>query len=102
MIEVIEWTGDEATVLIADQEKTILYVYTPMCGTCQLAKKMLTVVEAAIVDLKIGMLNLNYAPQLAREYAIESVPCLLVFENGTLVKKLYAFHSVEYLYRELQ
>lgn len=102
MIEVIEWTGDEATVLIADQEKTILYVYTPMCGTCQLAKKMLTVVEAAIADLKIGMLNLNYAPQLAREYAIESVPCLLVFANGTLVKKLYAFHSVEYLYRELQ
>ncbi|MBJ3793298.1 thioredoxin, partial [Bacillus sp. OA1] len=27
---------------------------------------------------------------------------LLVFENGTLMKKIYAFHSVEYLYTELK
>ncbi|ABS23785.1 thioredoxin [Bacillus cytotoxicus NVH 391-98] len=102
MIEVIDWTGAEATNLIVNQEKTVLYVYTPMCGTCQLAKKMLTVVEATIVDLEVGMLDLNYAPHLAREYEIESVPCLLIFENGTLKKKIYAFHSVEYLYKELQ
>ncbi|AWC30381.1 thioredoxin family protein [Bacillus cytotoxicus] len=102
MIEVIDWTGAEAANLIVNQEKTVLYVYTPMCGTCQLAKKMLTVVEATIVDLEVGMLDLNYAPHLAREYEIESVPCLLIFENGTLKKKIYAFHSVEYLYKELQ
>ncbi|MCQ8147219.1 thioredoxin, partial [Weissella confusa] len=41
----IDWTGAEATALIENEEKTVLYVYTPMCGTCQLAKKMLTVVE---------------------------------------------------------
>ncbi len=40
---------------------------------------MLTVVEMTIEDLKIGMLDLNYAPHLAKEYGIESVPCLLVF-----------------------
>ena len=102
MIAVIDWTGAEATALIADQEKIVLYVYTPMCGTCQLAKKMLTVVEATISELEIGMLDLNYAPHLAREYEVESVPCLLVFERGTLMKKIYAFHSVEYLYKELQ
>lgn len=59
MIEVIDWTGAEATALIENEEKTVLYVYTPMCGTCQLAKKMLTVVEMTIEGLKIGMLDLN-------------------------------------------
>ena len=53
-----------------------------MCGTCQLAKKMLTVVEMTIEDLKIGMLDLNYAPHFAKEYGIESVPCLLVLKMG--------------------
>ena len=67
MIEVIDWTGAEATALIENEEKTVLYVYTPMCGTCQLAKKMLTVVEMTIEGLKIGMLDLNYAPYLAKE-----------------------------------
>ncbi|MGQ0440684.1 hypothetical protein ACT4UT_29935, partial [Bacillus sp. B-TM1] len=57
MIEVIDWTGAEATALIENEEKTVLYVYTPMCGTCQLAKKMLTVVEMTIEDLKIGMFH---------------------------------------------
>ncbi len=66
MIEVIDWTGAEATALIEDEEKTVLYVYTPMCGTCQLAKKMLTVVEMTIEGLKIGMLDLNYAPHFAK------------------------------------
>lgn len=98
----IDWTGHEAAVAVRDQEKTVLYAYTPMCGTCQLAKKMLTVVEVALPHLEIGMLNVNYAPHFAREYQIESVPCLLIFEKNQLVKKIYAFQSVEYLYTELQ
>ncbi|MEH7463200.1 thioredoxin family protein [Bacillus thuringiensis] len=98
----VDWTGYEAEVAVRDQEKTVLYVYTLMCGTCQLAKKMLTVVEVALPHLEIGMLNVNYAPHFAREYQIESVPCLLIFEKNQLVKKIYAFQSVEYLYMELQ
>ncbi|WP_020063231.1 thioredoxin family protein [Bacillus sp. 123MFChir2] len=98
----IDWTGYEAEVAVRDKEKTVLYVYTLMCGTCQLAKKMLTVVEATLPHLEIGMLNVNYAPHFAREYQIESVPCLLIFEKNQLVKKIYAFQSVEYLYMELQ
>ena len=31
-----------------------------------ISKKMLTVVEMTIEDLKIGMLDLNYAPHLAK------------------------------------
>lgn len=98
----IDWTGDEATAAVLERDKTILYVYTPMCGTCQVAKKMLTVVEAALSYIEVGMLDLNYAPHFAREYEIESVPCLLIFEQEKLVKKIYAFHSVEYLYNELK
>ncbi|CAM4405339.1 thioredoxin [Bacillus manliponensis] len=98
----LEWTGAEATDAVIKRDKTILYVYTPMCGTCQVAKKMLTVVEAALSHVEVGMLDLNYAPHFARDYEIESVPCLLIFEQGKLVKKIYAFHSVEYLYNELK
>ncbi len=97
-----EWTGDQAVERILNEEQTILYVYTPLCGTCQLAKKMLTVVEAALPSLKIGMLDLNYAPHLAREFQIESVPCLLLFDKGELTKRIYAFQSVDFLYHELK
>jgi thiol-disulfide isomerase/thioredoxin len=85
-----------------DTGPLILYLYTPFCGTCQLAKKMLTVVEAALPSLDIYMANLNFLPKQALDWGIESVPCLLVFENGSVIHKKYAFHSVEHVYQILK
>ncbi|UOY90999.1 thioredoxin family protein [Ectobacillus sp. JY-23] len=98
----IEWTEQEAMKRANEPSKTVLYAHTPLCGTCQLAKKMLTVVEAALPSLEIGMVDLNYAPVLARTYEIESVPCLLVLHEGKVYKQIYAFRSVDYLYHELK
>ncbi|MBS2970438.1 thioredoxin family protein [Metabacillus sp. KIGAM252] len=79
-----------------------LYLYTPFCGTCQLAKRMLTVVDEALPETDIYMANLNYLPGYAEKWEVESVPCLLVFENGHLKTKQYAFQSVEFLYTLLR
>ncbi|MFC5773003.1 thioredoxin family protein [Ectobacillus antri] len=98
----IEWTEQEAMKRAIEPGKTVLYAHTPLCGTCQLAKKMLTVVEAALPELEIGMVDLNYAPDLARTYEIASVPCLLVLHEGKVDKQIYAFQSVNYLYDELK
>ena len=53
-----------------------------MCGTCQLAKKMLTVVEMTIEDLKIGMLDLNYAPHLAQSMGLKVYLVYLFLKMG--------------------
>ncbi|MFX3625718.1 MAG: thioredoxin family protein [Ectobacillus sp.] len=97
----IDWTGNEVFERIKKDDLAIVYVYTPLCGTCQVAGKMLAVVEAAVPALQIGKADLNYVPRLATDYEIESVPCLLIFRNGQMINKIYAFQSVEYLYREL-
>ncbi|OKL37715.1 thioredoxin family protein [Domibacillus mangrovi] len=81
--------------------KAALYVYTPMCGTCQVAGKMLDVVEAMNIDLPLERVNLNYHEDLAREFGVESVPCLLLISEGKLKKKVYAFQSVPYIYEEM-
>lgn len=98
----IDWTELQANDKISQRELAIIYLYTPLCGTCQVAKKMLTVVEAAVPGLDIGMINVNYARELALSYEVESVPCLLVFQQGKILKRIYAFQSVEYLYHELK
>lgn len=87
---------------IHQQKRTVLYLYTPFCGTCQLASKMLSVIETIMPSISILMKNLNYIPEYAKEWGIESVPCLLIFENGKIIKKIYAFHSVDYLYQLLK
>lgn len=97
-----EWTETKVN-LILDQGSTFcLYVYTPMCGTCQVASKILTISLELVPQLLVGKMNINFFPDIARQYEIESVPCLLIFEQGILLNKIYAFQSVPYIYSLLK
>jgi len=97
-----EQTYDEFTKMMENQEINFtLYLYTPLCGTCQVAGRILSVTEELFPSLQMFKTDLNYSPKLAEDYQVESVPCLLLFQNGELKEKIYAFHSVPYLYEKL-
>ena len=97
-----EWTKEQWQEALKQEQLVALYLYTPMCGTCAVATKMLTVVEVLLPQLPIGKANLNYIEELAHEYEIESVPCLLVGREGNVTQKVYAFQSVLNLYEILK
>jgi thioredoxin 1 len=96
-----EYNEADVEELLQGKYTGFIYLYTPLCGTCQTASKILTVLEELIKDLPFIKSNLNYAPNLALSYSMESVPCLLVIKEGTVLEKIYAFHSVPYLYEKL-
>ncbi|MDT8859952.1 thioredoxin family protein [Alkalihalobacillus sp. MEB130] len=81
---------------------TAVFVYTPLCGTCKLASKMMTVVESALEPFPIFSLNINHSPAFAQNWKIKSVPCLLLFQKGLGVERIYAFHSIGYLHSMLK
>jgi predicted RecB family nuclease len=90
-----EWeTGSWEKELAAPGAPGVLFVHTPLCGTCALARKMLGVVEAMMPELAIASANLNVMPGLAERFRIESVPCLLVRERDGTWSKTYRFGSV--------
>ncbi|WP_223701420.1 thioredoxin family protein [Sutcliffiella deserti] len=93
-----DWTKSLLLEEIEKDQITVIYFYTPMCGTCQVAKKMLEVTKELFPSFQFGMLDVNYIPDISVKWEIESVPCLMVFQNGEILEKIYAFHSVEYLY----
>ncbi|MDP4086352.1 MAG: thioredoxin family protein [Bacillota bacterium] len=97
----IDMTNKDLNSLIKNNPTLLVYFYTPLCGTCQIASKMLRVVEH-LTKLQIGMINANFAPDIARHFKIESVPCLLFLENGEKVDEIYAFHSVPYLLEKMK
>ncbi|MGM7722488.1 thioredoxin family protein [Metabacillus sp. Hm71] len=92
----VEWEKKQLT--IQNEGLMFLYLYTPMCGTCQVAKRMLSVIDELLPSITIHSLNLNYFPTEAKELEIESVPCLLIYENGLEKERVYAFQSVSYLH----
>jgi thioredoxin 1 len=102
MLIMQEWNYEQLKDNLLKNKRCAFYLYTPFCGTCQVAGKMLEVVSELIPHLPIGKANLNIIPRLANDYKIESVPCLLLFEHGKIVEKIYAFHSVPYLLERLK
>lgn len=96
-----QWTIEDWNRAKQADELTAFYLYTPMCGTCAVASKMLSVVEAMRPDLQIGKADLNYIQEIAETHEIESVPCLLIHRPGQPAEKLYAFQSVPYLLDKL-
>lgn len=94
----MEVTLQQLDETIAQHDLVGLYVYAPMCGTCQLAKRMIEIVEQLCPHVSFCQTDINYMPERAVEWKIESVPCFMLFRNGTMIQKLYAFHSVPYLY----
>lgn len=96
-----EWSKKEWEEVVNENETTAFYLYTPMCGTCIVASKIMEVVEHLVPNVPIGKANMNYMEQLAVEYKIESVPCLLISKEGKVVEKVYAFQSVQNIYEKL-
>ena len=96
-----QWTKEQWEQIM-QQPKSAFYIYTPMCGTCEVAKKFLDVIEQLLPQLPLGMANINYLGDLAHTLKIESVPCLIVSRNGEIEQKIYAFQSVPYLYEILK
>ncbi|PLR82878.1 thiol reductase thioredoxin [Bacillus canaveralius] len=96
-----EWTREDIEKQLEAGGPAVIYFYTPLCGTCQLAGKMLEVAAMLFKEVPIGQANLNFVPEFSELLTVESVPCLVIFKDGKLQEKLYAFHSVPYLVEKI-
>ncbi|HZG82338.1 MAG TPA: thioredoxin family protein [Brevibacillus sp.] len=93
---------DELNERLASKKSFVLFVYTPMCGTCKITGQMLRVVEAALPDVSMYQINLNTSPSLSEKWQISSVPALLLIRSGRVQERYYALHSVAHLYELLK
>ncbi len=83
------------------QQSFFLYIYTPFCGTCHIAKAMLEKIESTHETELFYQMNASYYADFMHELKIESVPCLLIKKDGKFVEKIYAFRSIGNIYSYL-
>ena len=92
--------------LIRNEESLLLFLYTPLCGTCKRAEQMLIPLEEVLRDVQMVKVNANIIPEFMQREKVTSVPCLKVFQDGENIKTIYAFHSlpslIERIYPLLQ
>lgn len=84
-----------------NQEKYLIFGYTPTCGTCKVSERMLDIANE-ILKLPITKIDLNFHPDFSQEHEIQSVPVLMLMSKGEEQKRIYAFQSVPNLLEDLK
>ncbi len=73
------------------------------CGPCQVQGPIVEEVSTAMGEkAKVVKLNVDENPMYAQKFGIMSIPTLLVFKNGNVVKQFIGVTSKDVLVSELQ
>ena len=67
--------------------KVLVDFWAVWCGPCQMLSPIVDEVAAEAGNVKVGKVNVDEEPALAAKFGVMSIPTLLVFENGKVVKQ---------------
>lgn len=56
--------------------------YAEWCGPCRMLRPSLDAIAEDRDDVKVAAINIDENPELADEFDISSIPCVILFKNG--------------------
>lgn len=76
----------EEEVLRSDKP-VLLDFWAPWCGPCQMMLPIVGEIAEERSDIKVGKINVDEQPELARQFKVMSIPTFLVIKNGEGAKR---------------
>ena len=72
------------------------------CGPCQMQGPIVEEVAKTLEGkVKVGKVNVDENPTVSQKFNIMSIPTIMIFKSGTVVKQLIGVQSKEALLSEL-
>ena len=66
--------------VVNSEKKVLLDFWAPWCGPCQMVLPIVEEIAAERSDIKVGKINVDENPELAKQFRVMSIPTLVVLE----------------------
>lgn len=80
MIELNEKNFDEEVKKV--EGKVLVDFYADWCGPCQMLGPIVEEIAKEAKDFKVGKINVDDNEDIAREYGVMSIPCVIAYKDG--------------------
>lgn len=102
MAEVTFTDANFDTEVTKATEPVLVDFWAAWCGPCRIQGPIIEEIAKELTGAKIGKLNVDENPASAQKYNIMSIPSLLIFKGGEVVKQFVGVQSKETLTAELK
>ncbi len=102
MADIVVTDQNFDTEVIKADKPVLIDFWAVWCGPCQVQGPIVDEVAKQMSGkAKVGKLNVDENPNVTQKYGVMSIPTLMVFKNGTVVKQFIGVQSKETLLGEL-
>jgi thioredoxin 1 len=87
-MSVITITKDNFQQEIMESSQTVMLdFWASWCGPCRMLSPVIDEIAEERSDIKVGKVNVDEQPELARSFRIMSIPTVAVMKNGKVVRQ---------------
>lgn len=80
----LEINSDSFKKEVLDEKLVLVDFNATWCGPCRMLKPVLEEISS---DYKVVSIDVDNNMEIAREYGIMTIPCLIVFKDGKEIKR---------------
>jgi thioredoxin len=81
-------TSNFESEVLSVKGKVLVDFWAPWCGPCRMQTPILEKLVASGVSAKIVKLNTDESPEIAGRFSIQSIPTMILFQDGKEIERM--------------